>query len=232
MAFKILRSLAVLALGVVGIAFHMDAAPIVTVPAGLSPGDHYRLVFVTSTTRDATSTAIADYNAFVTSAATSIPALLALGTTWYAIGSTATVNAIDNIVPALGSRPIYDLAGNLIATGSADLFDGSDIPHSIATMEKGGTIPALSYVMTGSYEDGTGWHVPPGELGNSWYIVGQIGHLSKDWINRSGSSLPSGYPMYGISGDLTVAGGAVPEPSTIALTALGGLLLFVRRRTR
>lgn len=35
-----------------------DAAPI-TLPIGLNPGDEYRLAFVTSTTRDATSTDIA-----------------------------------------------------------------------------------------------------------------------------------------------------------------------------
>jgi len=40
-------------------------AQIVTVPPGLNPGDPYRLVFVTSTTRDALSSAIADYNSFV-----------------------------------------------------------------------------------------------------------------------------------------------------------------------
>jgi hypothetical protein len=41
------------------------AAPI-TVPTGLNPGDRYRLAFVTSTTRDARSSNIADYNLFVT----------------------------------------------------------------------------------------------------------------------------------------------------------------------
>ena len=38
-------------------------------PPGLDFGDQYRLVFVTSTTRNAESSAIADYNTFVQTAA-------------------------------------------------------------------------------------------------------------------------------------------------------------------
>ncbi len=60
------------------------------------PGDFYRLAFVTSTTRDAVPTDIADYNAFVTATAEAVPELLALGTTWSVIGSTASVDARDN----------------------------------------------------------------------------------------------------------------------------------------
>ena len=54
-----------------------QAAPII-VPTGLNPGDTYRLVFVTSTGRDGTSSNIADYNAFVTASANSQAALAAL----------------------------------------------------------------------------------------------------------------------------------------------------------
>ena len=72
-----------------------SAAPI-TVPTDLNVGDQYRLAFVTSTTRNATSFTLSDYNDFVTEAAESVTELLALGTTWKAIGSTATVDARDN----------------------------------------------------------------------------------------------------------------------------------------
>ena len=44
-------------------------AAIITLPTSLSPGEEYRLAFVTSGTRDATATDIADYNTFVTDAA-------------------------------------------------------------------------------------------------------------------------------------------------------------------
>jgi hypothetical protein len=56
-----------IALVTLGTASAVQAA-IVTVPTGLNPGDQYRLVFVTSGTRDATSTNIADYNTFVANA--------------------------------------------------------------------------------------------------------------------------------------------------------------------
>ena len=46
------------------------ATPIDTVPTTLSPGDQYRLAFVTSTTTAATSSNIADYNTFVNNLAT------------------------------------------------------------------------------------------------------------------------------------------------------------------
>ena len=68
----------------------------ITVPSDLNPGDPYRLAFVTSTTRDATSTNIADYNNFVSGVANGVTQLAALGTTWKAIGSTSADDARDN----------------------------------------------------------------------------------------------------------------------------------------
>jgi hypothetical protein len=111
-----LRSVAFLALAcVVGTATHARAVPI-TAPPGLDPGDQYRLAFVTSTLRDATSANIADYNAYVTTVANAVPELLALATTWTAIGSTASVDARDNTgtnpnveagVPIFASMAVY-----------------------------------------------------------------------------------------------------------------------------
>jgi hypothetical protein len=74
----------------------MFAGTVTTIPPGLSPGDQYHLIFLTSGTRDATSSNIADYDAFVTDQANLSPVLAALGTTWRALGSTGTANAIDN----------------------------------------------------------------------------------------------------------------------------------------
>jgi hypothetical protein len=72
-----------------------QASPI-TAPTGLNDGDTYRVAFVTSTTRDALSQNIADYNAFVTAVANTQAELFDLGTTWTAITSTSTVGARDN----------------------------------------------------------------------------------------------------------------------------------------
>jgi hypothetical protein len=87
-----LLAISFVSLAILGAASTSIAVPI-TVPTGLSPGDEYRLVFVTSTTRNATSSNIADYNLFVTGVANTIPELLALGTTWSATGSTRTVGS-------------------------------------------------------------------------------------------------------------------------------------------
>ena len=58
-------------LGIGGIAHAQTEVPTdwSLIPAGLGPGDQFRLLFVSSTTRDATSSDIADYDAHVQSAA-------------------------------------------------------------------------------------------------------------------------------------------------------------------
>ena len=58
-------------LGIGGIAHAQTEVPTdwSLIPAGLGPGDQFRLLFVSSTTRDATSSDIADYDAHLQSAA-------------------------------------------------------------------------------------------------------------------------------------------------------------------
>ena len=67
-----------MALAIAGIASRLYADPII-VPPGLNPGDKYRLVFVTSTTTDATSPDISYYNSFVTNVADDVPESLVSG---------------------------------------------------------------------------------------------------------------------------------------------------------
>ena len=156
------------------------AVPI-TVPTGLNPGDQYRLAFVTSTTRDATSSNIADYNAFVTAVANAVPELLALGTTWTAIGSTPTVDARDNTntnpFVAVGFA-IYLLNDTLLANDNADLWDLS-IANPLEIDEGGNTTPNLS-AWTGTFLDGTA--AAGGELGTPGPIVGFTHTDDADWI--------------------------------------------------
>ena len=84
-------------------------------PIGLAPGMQYQLIFVTRDGRDATSSNIADYNAFVTAQAALNP-LLPL-TTWHAVASTVAVNAATN-APSLG-LPVYNTGGEEVAAGNA-----------------------------------------------------------------------------------------------------------------
>jgi hypothetical protein len=210
-----------------------QAAPII-VPAGLNPGDTFRLVFVTSTGRDATSSNIADYNAFVTAAANSQAALAALGTTWTAIASTATVNARDNTntVPsgAGGSLgvPIYRLDGNQVVSSYDDLWDGTiDLP--IAFDEAGNLAFDVNpeegaNVWTGTALDGT--TDPIGALGTLLPRYGVTEFpTSGTWITAGTFSQNFDPRLYAISGIITVA-----EPGALSLMALGLVGLGVARR--
>lgn len=113
-----------------------DAAP--PNPADLPPGSTYHVAFVTSTTRDAASTDIADYNAFVQGRADAAGIGSSLGITWKVIGSTATAAANVN---ALVSGPVYGLDGVKIADDYADMWDGS-LDSAIDRNEfNGSTVP-------------------------------------------------------------------------------------------
>ena len=120
MTFGYFKIAALAAATVIATAGSAMAVPITT-PTSLSSGDQYRLAFVTSTTRDANSTDIADYNAFVTGVATGVAELNALGTSWTAIVSTSSINARDNTstVPQFAG-------GSLGVQGCSTLFTSSD----------------------------------------------------------------------------------------------------------
>ncbi|MFM6405650.1 MAG: PEP-CTERM sorting domain-containing protein, partial [Microcystis sp.] len=96
----ILSGVALATLGISGIAEAFQL-----IPSGLSPGNQYRLVFFTDGTIHATSTDINTYNTFVDNEAHTSTILNDAFTnvgidpasiTWKVIGSTASVNAIDN----------------------------------------------------------------------------------------------------------------------------------------
>ncbi len=196
------------------------AAP-VTVPTDLSPGDRYRIVFATSSRRDAGDDNIANYNAFVSAVAASQPELAALATTWRAIGSTAAVDARDNTDtnPTISTgAPIYNTVGSRIAADNSHLWDGA---ISDRIFDEEGDTPATLYVWTGTDESGIATPFPLG---------GRTSHPPIDdvstglwdtlsfWI-ESGDTFfhTDNRPLYGISGELVV----VPEPSTLALALLG-----------
>lgn len=235
MRLSVIRYSALALLAVVGLASRSDAGPIIVVPPTLSPGDTYRLVFVTSTTRDATSTDIVDYNNFVSTAANSVSALAALGATWTAIGSTAAVSAFDNIG---GPFPegVYRLDGGLVATGSTGLFfsnpsDAHLLPIDIN--ELGATVPDPTTVWTGTLPSGTVNSPFPlgGSVQATWGLA--LPSAPVGWVFQFFSPVGTSMPLYAISSPLTVpAGGEVPEPGTIGMTALGGALLFLARRRK
>lgn len=206
-------------------------------PLGLHPGDAYRLVFVTKGTRDALSSDIADYNAFVTAGAKAPTSVVrGLAADWFAIGSTADADAIENTgtdPSPLGQTgvPIYFVDGETrFADHYDNLWDGDSfgqpyLGHNMLTQD--GVVPddQINNVWTGTDYYGIAGGIG-GPLGSPAPSLGGSNGFNGRWINNNFRSLASReMSLYGISSVLV----AVPEPSAATwLTA--SLVAFLSRR--
>ncbi len=209
------------------------SAGIITVPTGLNPGDQYRLAFVTSTTRDARSTIIDDYNTFVTKVANTVTELAALGTTWKAIASTASVAARDNTntVPSTvagGSLgvPIYRLDNVQIAASNDDLWDQS-LLAPINISEQGNSL--VQPVWSGTDLDGLASTFY--SVGATQVMVGSSGQSGTGWISQTLLSAGESHSWYAISARLTVPS-PVPEPGTLTMLSIGAAMVWGWSRRR
>jgi hypothetical protein len=217
----------------VGLASLCSAAPI-TAPPGLTVGQQYRLVFVTADLYTATNTNISYYNGVVTTEADAVAALNALSTTWYDIGSTATVNAIDNIGADVGV-PIYDTDGHLVAadastTSAHALFSNQSLDGNMTYNENGSPIAGFVEVWTGTYVNGTpGGHPALGSTGT--VTAGATNTTSGFWIANQTLAPTTARPLYAISGIITYGEAPVPEPGTMSLMMLGGMFLVGKVRS-
>ena len=162
-----LAGLAVLA---VGLPEHAEAQTEVPAdwalkPADIAAGGQFRLMFVSSTTRDATSTDIAAYNTFVsTRAAAGVTAMQTYADDFTALVSTESVNARTNTLTRATDTdaPIYRArsgtvsANDRVADDYADFYDGT-WPTSALGYDESGTLVniGLLYFWTGMNVDGT-----------------------------------------------------------------------------
>ncbi len=200
-------------------------------PLGLNPGDQYRIAFVTSGTRNALSSNIADYNVFVQGQANAGSETSKLSTNWTAIASTATVSALTNTSTAGADPiPIYLVNGtDRIANSYADLWDGT-LANSLSLNEGGAS--QSSIVWTGTQSDGsidTFGHLGPLV---TTAIRGASTATDSTWIADTVSSISNAHHLYGISDVQTIAPAAVPEPSSLLMMGVGGVGLLMQRRRK
>jgi hypothetical protein len=201
-------------------------------PAGLSPGDEFRIVFVTDGTTAATSPNISTYNSFVNSQA---DGAIYNGTvvSWSAIASTNTTSAISNI--GTFNVPVYLSNGTLVSTSDGANGLWSSIgPTGGITTDLLGNPEDREYVFTGTGTDGFATGSPLGNLTGNTAQIGNGGVPGPTWIdNGLVYSLTGSLQMYGISEELTVPY-ASPEPGTltIVLVTMGVAVGCTLRRRR
>ena len=206
-------------------------------PAGLHPGDHFRFVFVTDATTTAGSAAISDYNTFVNNDAAAEAG--AGGVTyggfnlsWQAIVSTSAMSAATNIGSTGAS--VWLVGGPEIATsdGATGLWSGNSILSAINKDLK--QVLQSNPVWTGTNTHGG----LASALGLGSPTIGISGASNPSWIQMNHDAYSVKHPLYGISQDLqvpTAQSPVVPEPSTFALMLAGilcavGYHRFRRRR--
>ena len=215
-------------------------ATLVTQPVGLNPGDQYRLAFVTSTVQDGSSANLADYNAFVSSAANTQQQLIDLGTSWAAIVSVSSANNARANTGTGGNDavPIYLLNGSRLAANSNDLWDGSlDTPLSI--QEDGATATGDLNVWTGTNSTGFADDVLGDVLvGAGRRRFGQADQATDGWIAADSERPPrpgdswSEFRIYGLSDVLTVSTAAIPEPNALLWLSFAGVSVVACKRRR
>ena len=190
------------------------------IPSGLGVGDEFRLLFVSSTTRNATPTGISTYNTWIQNqAAAGHTDIQDYSDTFRVVGCTAAVDARDNTRTTYTSSDkglrIYWLNGNNLADDYEDFYDGDWDDQANPKTEAGSSTSATT-MWTGCDEDGTESFTSSGisrALGKEFVAQGVLNHAS---LGPVGDSALNGgkngsRPFYGLSAVFRV----VPAPPTV-----------------
>jgi hypothetical protein len=177
-------------------------------------GDTYRFAFSSSIGTNATSTDIADYNAFIQGLANAsgLGIGAAEGVTWKAIASTLTVAANVNTSTDSGTgESIWLLNGtSLVADNYADLYGFTTHSTAINKSETfGSPYDGGDYTSVWTGSDGVGGIKGGGELGDpdGTSQTGLFGFTSNDhWINRFSIDNTLIKGVYGLSEPLSIQG--------------------------
>ena len=188
------------------------------IPTGLGPGDSFRLLFIGSSNRNASSSDINVYNTFVQDLveATGHADIKAFSGTFRMLGSTEDVDARDNTGTTGTSVAIYWLGGAKVADDYGDFYDGDWDEEATGRRESGVevSIGTSWEIWTGSAEAGTeamndtntqsralgnagGYWVMQGSPNSSNSAYGPIESLTAGRNTNNG--------VYGLSGVFTVS---------------------------
>ena len=184
------------------------------IPTGKGLGDRFRLIFLSSTERNATSSSINTYNTWIqTRAAAGHTALTDYSSLFKAVGCTDSQSARNNTSTTFTNSnkgvPIYWVNGNKVADDYEDFYDESWDDEANDKNESGTNGPDTSdvdnYPVTGCDHDGT----KAGGSGVQSRALGSGGSVRLARPNDSGSdngplssinNISAGSrPMYGLS---------------------------------
>ena len=197
-------------------------------PADLGAGEQFRLIFVSSTGRDALSTDIADYNTFVrTRAAAGVTAIQTYADDFTALVSTESVNARTNTLTRATDTdvPIYWVKSGSVAAGDratddyADFYDATWKTNALGRNESGGSMAFTSTSFwTGTNTDGT-THTTQfmGATGSGARVI-RWRVQSSSILTSNSPPTSSSYRIAALSSVFQVAGGT---PNTAPTAAVG-----------
>ena len=191
------------------------------IPSGLSEGDAFRLLIVTSTRQDAEDTAIADYNSVVQGDVSSDghADIRSYSAGFNVLGCTETTSAIANTYTGSTdtAAAIYWLNGAKVADNYADLYDGNW--DSNRPKYPGGTNAPVSgtesRVFTGCLESGA-------SSGSNYLGADRVNQGYPASAGFEIDALPTAKTdlrrFFGLSGIFRV-GAAAPTVSSVAVTS-------------
>ena len=201
-------------------------------PSGLSDGDQFRLLFLSSTKRDGSATDIATYNTFVqTRAAAGHTDIQAYSDGFTVVGCTEDVDARDNTGTTGAGVPIHWLNGNKVADDYADFYDEDWDEEANDKNELGNNGPNTNnsgnYPLTGCDHDGTEDFSPGGTslaLGTDDVTGGRPNSSTSGHSPLSGAILDptTNRPMYGLSAVFEVGTASSTDATLSALVVNDG----------
>ena len=201
-------------------------------PTDVAAGSQFRLIFLSSTKRNGSPTAISNYNTFVQGrAAAGHTDIRTHSAGFKAVVCTAAADARDNTRTTGTGVPIYWLNGTKVADNYGDFYDGSWDDEANDKNEFGTNGPDTSqnanYPLTGCEDNGTGALNSTNNslaLGTTFPTVGRPNSSTSGHgpLSSNGSVTPEiTRPMYGLSAVFQVATPAPGSPTGLSATARG-----------